>query len=59
VRSERFLEGRRVYYDYIERARDEVIEISQRLRELQAVRRELNSEAYEKWKLRAPEFRAR
>jgi hypothetical protein len=56
---EDFSEIRRVYYDYIERARDQVVKASQRLRELQTVRRELSSEAYEKWKLRAPEFRER
>jgi hypothetical protein len=39
-----------VYYDYIERSRDEVEVVGGRLAELDAVREKLLSEAYEKWK---------
>jgi len=49
VRSQRFLADRRVYYDYIERARDRVVETSRQLRDLQALRRELIREAHETW----------
>jgi len=57
VRSQRFLEDRRVYYDYIESARDRAVEAAQRLRELQALRRELTSEVYEEWDRRMREAR--
>lgn len=57
VHSQRFLDDRRVYYDYIESARDQVVETSQRLRELQALRRELTSQAYEEWNRRVRETR--
>jgi hypothetical protein len=52
VRSKRFLANRRVYYEYIESARDGVLATARKLRELQALRRELTSQAFEQWERR-------
>jgi hypothetical protein len=58
VRSERFLEDRRVYYDYIERVRERVVLVAQELRELQTLRREVFSEPEEEWKQLIEELRS-
>jgi hypothetical protein len=50
VRGEEFRRDRKVYYDYIERARADVLEAVRRLSELESTRAAFNREAYEKWR---------
>ena len=57
ARSERFLNDRRVYYDYIEEAQKSVVASADELRELEGLRRELLRESNEKWEQRKRELR--
>ena len=52
VRGEQFRNDRKVYYDYIERARDDLVAVVRRLSELESARARVHREAYEKWKKR-------
>jgi hypothetical protein len=52
ARGEAFRTDRAVYYDYIERGRERVVEAVGRLAELERIREELRRDAYEKWEAR-------
>ena len=47
---------RAIYYAYIERQRDLVLDAMQRLGELDSLRNEILDQAREEWKARAPDL---
>jgi hypothetical protein len=52
VRRTEYLRDRAVYYDRIEKAQEELVAVSRRLRELERVREQLYREIYDEWRRR-------